>query len=455
MALTNKLTAIGDAIRAKTGESELLTLDEMAAEIADIPAPSPDAQTYMNYAANGLTTISQDADWPVVREYGLCKCNINAQLKNMTTIKENGFYYARINVPQDFSKVVNISNYMFQYATFYVPRDQDTTFSFDTLQNITTSFFFYYTKMDVPGSESTSVNATFDFPNLTSITGKQTFYTLSSNTSYIHNVALNFPLLTTTTGNGIFYQLGAGSTSNTKYIVNLPELTTVTYTPTTDSSGMFASPAYSRYRPICIRAPKLATIKPYMFNNDHLQELILDWNNISEIGLRAFEGGGAEGMIFSTLPNVTAIGIRSFSNYKIYLQDASTTPYIWKIGGAEPVDIGGSAFASFTLYNSDNTYRPLIIDFPGGLTAGTFTKFGIFKSDRYSSPISIVIRNSTVPTLTYSPITSNGIFGGALQPGQQVYVPRALLEDYKAATNWSVIANNIVAIEDYPDLLDQ
>ena len=36
MALTEKLSAIGDAIRAKTGGTELLTLDEMPDEIAAI-----------------------------------------------------------------------------------------------------------------------------------------------------------------------------------------------------------------------------------------------------------------------------------------------------------------------------------------------------------------------------------------------------------------------------------
>lgn len=36
MALTNKLTAIGDAIRAKTGSTEKLTLDGMASAIAGI-----------------------------------------------------------------------------------------------------------------------------------------------------------------------------------------------------------------------------------------------------------------------------------------------------------------------------------------------------------------------------------------------------------------------------------
>ena len=36
MALTNKLTAIGNAIRAKNGETALYTLDEMPQKIAAI-----------------------------------------------------------------------------------------------------------------------------------------------------------------------------------------------------------------------------------------------------------------------------------------------------------------------------------------------------------------------------------------------------------------------------------
>lgn len=36
MALTDKLTAIGDAIREKTGKEDLLTLDQMPVEIRSI-----------------------------------------------------------------------------------------------------------------------------------------------------------------------------------------------------------------------------------------------------------------------------------------------------------------------------------------------------------------------------------------------------------------------------------
>ena len=33
-----------------------------------------------------------------------------------------------------------------------------------------------------------------------------------------------------------------------------------------------------------------------------------------------------------------------------------------------------------------------------------------------------------------------------------IYVPRALVEDYKVATNWSTFADRIRAIEDYPEI---
>ena len=33
-----------------------------------------------------------------------------------------------------------------------------------------------------------------------------------------------------------------------------------------------------------------------------------------------------------------------------------------------------------------------------------------------------------------------------------IYVPKALIEDYKVATNWATVASQFRAIEDYPDI---
>lgn len=69
MALTNKLSAIGDAIRSKTGGTELLTLDQMPTAIASIETGSN--ETYFeiidfvqdNTTSNGKNIYPQDMSY--------------------------------------------------------------------------------------------------------------------------------------------------------------------------------------------------------------------------------------------------------------------------------------------------------------------------------------------------------------------------------------------------------
>ena len=82
MALTDKLTAIADAIRGRTGKSDGLTLDQMAAEIAGIQARigagnelSYPCDTYALYAQRvvvGENTVTSSAALKTYFE-GLCK----------------------------------------------------------------------------------------------------------------------------------------------------------------------------------------------------------------------------------------------------------------------------------------------------------------------------------------------------------------------------------------------
>ena len=70
--------------------------------------------------------------------------------------------------------------------------------------------------------------------------------------------------------------------------------------------------------------------------------------------------------------------------------------------------------------------------------------------DRCASITALILRNTNavctlVGTLSYS--------GGVAANGAgYIYVPAALVDSYKAATNWSAYASNIRAIEDYPDI---
>ena len=60
MALTNKLTAIANAIRGKTGETDLMTLDEMPTEIASIPTGITPTGT-LNITTNGTHDVTNYA----------------------------------------------------------------------------------------------------------------------------------------------------------------------------------------------------------------------------------------------------------------------------------------------------------------------------------------------------------------------------------------------------------
>lgn len=73
----------------------------------------------------------------------------------------------------------------------------------------------------------------------------------------------------------------------------------------------------------------------------------------------------------------------------------------------------------------------------------------------------LILRKNTVCQLFYSPVTNpdndysafkgTPIVDQSLGEGY-VYVPKTLVNEYKNATNWTVIADRIRAIEDYPEI---
>jgi hypothetical protein len=63
----------------------------------------------------------------------------------------------------------------------------------------------------------------------------------------------------------------------------------------------------------------------------------------------------------------------------------------------------------------------------------------------HGTQYSIIIRTPTVCTLQDAPISQ-------VLTEASLYVPRDLVGSYKAATNWSSIADRIFAIEDYPEI---
>lgn len=84
-----------------------------------------------------------------------------------------------------------------------------------------------------------------------------------------------------------------------------------------------------------------------------------------------------------------------------------------------------------------------------GLDFALVTRINAFAFYCCSKLVTLVLRTDSVCTLSStSAFTSTPIASGS----GYIYVPAELLESYKAAANWSTYADQIRAIEDYPDI---
>lgn len=106
------------------------------------------------------------------------------------------------------------------------------------------------------------------------------------------------------------------------------------------------------------------------------------------------------------------------------------------------VDIHGTSYVSSYTFQNCTSLKKVDLHRVG--TIATYAFIGATKFD------TLIIRTDTVPTLGgTNAFTNTKIKSGGTG---YVYVPAALIEEYKVATNWSTFASQIRAIEDYPDI---
>lgn len=166
-------------------------------------------------------------------------------------------------------------------------------------------------------------------------------------------------------------------------------------------------------------------------------------------------------------PKVTSIGDTAFYNcYNLSAIFASKTTTIGYTGfsGCSSLQtaefpglktIGGRAFSAAGLKRVN---YPLITSIPysafercTSLIKADFTNVtSIGSSAFYKDTVleTIILRGSSVATLASSVFSGTPIASGT----GYIYVPSALVDSYKAATNWATYADQIRAIEDYPDI---
>ena len=159
MALTNKLSAIGDSIRAKTGKTELLTLDEMPTEITSISGAAEPVIEALNITTNGTYTASNGVD---------------------------GYSPVTVNVPQDgapsedYFKFTGNINYLFYGGHWlWAIKDYGNLISFNNITSATSSFGMINKPTDLSSltinfngvNMQSMFNASIAITNLPSVSG--------------------------------------------------------------------------------------------------------------------------------------------------------------------------------------------------------------------------------------------------------------------------------------------
>lgn len=167
-------------------------------------------------------------------------------------------------------------------------------------------------------------------------------------------------------------------------------------------------------------------------------------------------------------PKVTEIGSYSFAN--IYYTDSYDFPeliilgnYAFNNNSLKTINLPKITKVSYCCFQGCSKLET--VDFPNATTTGgsTFKHSTSLKNvnlpkltsigtnDFYGCSLldTIILKNETMCTLANTnAFTNTKIVSGT----GYIYVPKALIEDYKVATNWTTYANQFRAIEDYPEI---
>ena len=190
-------------------------------------------------------------------------------------------------------------------------------------------------------------------------------------------------------------------------------------------------------------------------------------NYVTSIGVYVFQACSA--LTTASFQAATSIG-----NYAFQACSALTTvnfPAVTSIGDYTFRDCSKLTAVDFPAVTSIGTSafkgcsKLTTVDFPvatsigsrafnscSALTTADFPAVTRISSDAFqicSKLTTLILRSGTMATLSNtSAFSSTPIASGT----GYIYVPSALVDAYKAATNWTTYANQIRAIEDYPDI---
>lgn len=168
MALTDKIKAIADAIRTKTGSTDVMTLDEMPNKIINIPSVK-EPYVEETYNEDGEIIAAKFVGHTKVRDYAFENCLdlVLAELPaGITTIGFRAFYNCQKLVLTEIpSSITTIGNHAFNNC------ESLTSIRFLGTPNSIGRYAFYdcdnLTSIKVPWSEGAVKNAPWGATNAT------------------------------------------------------------------------------------------------------------------------------------------------------------------------------------------------------------------------------------------------------------------------------------------------
>ena len=176
--------------------------------------------------------------------------------------------------------------------------------------------------------------------------------------------------------------------------------------------------------------PKAVTLNDYAFYSTSAL-VNINFPLVRSIGRYTFRGAGFENAYF---PAATSIGANSFA-YNTALKTAKFPKL---------TETAGSSFSSCSALVS--------VDLPKATTIGTysFEKCYSLKALILRSTTACALDNTSAFNSCYHILgTTNSTYNPSGSKDGYIYVPSALINTYKTATNWSTYATQFRALESY------
>ena len=459
LARYSDLVNIADAIRAKTGGADPMTLQDMPTEIEGIGASLKnseevsfdiDAEFDENYFITSarLNEIAAETQRLANTEEGLTPAQIVQRLCD--AVDDDEFMEGTVSHIHN-DTVTKIKPYLCYedktITSVNCPNAESVgTYAFYNCDNLTDVVLHELTSVSDSAFSNCGKLSNIDMPFITSI-GVNGFSGCSSlkNVSFselesIDNYGFNHctkletldaPKLKTVGSDGFYY---CGQLKE----INCPELETI-------GELAFCSTAL-----VNLSLPKL-TYVPYASLGYCPLESV-DLPSVTSVGFQALGGGNIKTI---NMPLCTSIGRDGLAGAKIEDINGGTVnmPLLqsagdWVLSGCnnlktiyfpELTSCGQSAFENCTV-----------------LTRCEFEKKMSFGPNSFGGcPLldTVILRADTMSTLYnvgYAAFKNTAISNGT----GYIYVPAVLVDTYKANSYWSIYANQIRAIEDYPDICD-